>query len=51
MSKSYFKDTKLKNEYYIAPFYQYGIDNNLKVKIFRAQQVKVYGTPKKLYNF
>lgn len=49
MAQSYIKDADSNNEYYIAPFYQYAIDNNLQVKICRASEVKVYGTPAELF--
>ena len=49
MSKEYIKKERLENEYYIAPFYQYAIENNLKVKICMAKEVKVYGTPEELF--
>ena len=49
MAQSYIKEGDLKNEYYIAPFYQYAIDKNLQVKTCRAREVKVYGTPAELF--
>ena len=36
------------SEFYIAPFYQFAIDNNYDVKICEAYDVKVYGTPTEL---
>ena len=49
LSKDYFKKNLNKTEeYYIAPIFQYAIDNNLGVKIVNAEHVKVYGTPNEL---
>lgn len=51
LSNKYFddiRDTNKYNEFFIAPIYQYAIDNNLKVKITVAKKVKVFGTPDEL---
>ena len=50
LCNEYFKnnDFEGKPEYYIAPIYQYAIDKKMKVKITKAKNVKVFGTPKEL---
>jgi capsule biosynthesis phosphatase len=49
MAQSYIKsrdDDGL--EYYIAPFYQYAIENGHSVRIINAQNARLFGTPKEL---
>tara|TARA_Y100000589_G_scaffold309467_1_gene327026 strand:+ start:719 stop:1471 length:753 start_codon:yes stop_codon:yes gene_type:complete len=48
LAKEYIKLNKNNSEFYIAPFYQFAIDNNYDVKICEAYDVKVYGTPTEL---
>ena len=49
MAEEYLRDADIGNlEFYIAPIYQYAIEKNLKVKITKASNVKIFGTPKEL---
>jgi len=53
LSKNYFKENNLNqksNEYFIAPIFQYAIEQGYDVKITNAKYVKVFGTPKELLN-
>ena len=42
------KNKTKNNEFYIAPIFQYAIEKNFRVEISKAQNVKVFGTPKEL---
>ncbi len=49
ISEKYLKNSNNKfSEFYIAPIYQYAIDNSKEVIITEAQKVKLFGTPKEL---
>ena len=53
LSKNYLKENNLNkksNEYFIAPIYQYAIDQGSNVNLTKAKYVKVFGTPKELLN-
>ena len=51
LSELYFdNEINKKNEFYIAPIYQYAIEKEMKVKISIAKSVKIFGTITELLN-